>query len=1161
MTPVDVQFDLLGPLQVRVGDDVLDVGGDKQQRVLVALLMANGRVVSTDRLIEHVWEDRPPAKPHVTLRSYISHLRRVLEPDRGAGDRARLVVTRSPGYAVEVADEAVDLRRFESGVTIARAELDADPAAARQIAADSLALWRSSDLERGPLDAFPAVVASLTEQRTELEEIEMEAALALGDHRNAIPPLRRMVDEHPLRESSRRLLMLALYRSGRAADALAVMSEGRARLRDDLGLDPSPALTVLEHQILDNAPEIDWSALEPTRAGSGADLEPPPPDGVVGRQSELTTGRAIVEGGRGVVALIGEPGIGKSTVMNALTDHARSRQATVAWGRCHDGGQSTTLWPWITALRDLMEPLSDDTLDLVAGRQAAELAELLPEVGERLGIEPRPARDGLAVADAMSRVLRRLAERSAIVLAFEDLHWSDLASARLLTRIATRLADDEVVILSSWRDTELVSAELHTELVELGRFAGGGRFDLDGLDDDAIADLYRRFRADEPAQVDIDLLLERTAGNPLFLSEVLRPTVDDPLAMTTATIREAIESRLAKLSPTTVEHLEIAALARDSFTDVILSEVAQCPPDDVLTSLEQAMAAGLIEESPASIDEFQFSHDLLADQLGQRLNRRQRAERFAAIGRALERAGADIDTCAHYLLRGASAGTGVAGAEYGLQAARISSRRHDHEGADRLLSDSLAALDLDDDPSLRIDLLLDLAQEQKYQERVSESHEASQEAFRLAEAIGDLRRMAIALLVFSGQVRAEVTRYGNQWLGYWNPPGPSIDMAHRCLDKMDDDHSLRVVVELCLAAQLFGEHADPEQALSLAQHAIERSRADDDIELLAAALFIGHQAAQRILSLEDDHELLSECLRLADQYRLPDRELSARRGLIVLALSRGDSAEADLHLERSSAIAATADEPTLAVQAAGLSIARHLLTGRFAEAERGLNLAFERHATLGSAALDLLGIQYAALLREQGQHAIVADLLREKEASYPGPNYGMPLATMAVEQGDLDTARRIVDSYPRSLVLTGGEGVLQFSMLSFAAETVIAINDLDYLRRLSMAMANSQGRLVTIFDGITFYGAGDLYLARIATRLGDLDAARSHLDAAHTLHERLDAQPWMLRSHLAEAELAAVVGDPAAERRAMDDARPLAERLGMDWLIEHRRDLGLLTLD
>jgi predicted ATPase/DNA-binding SARP family transcriptional activator len=268
-----VQFRVLGPLELVGEDGPLELGAGRQRTLLLALLLHRNEVVSSDRLIEVLWGERPPASAPKLVQGFVSTLRRVLGDGR--------LVTRTPGYLLRVEAGELDAERFESLVGEARA---APPARSVELLADALALWRGAPLpELRYADLAQPELARLDALRHTALEQRFEAELALGRHREALPELERLVAEEPLRERPRAQLMLALYRSGRQADALAVYADGRRTLVEELGLEPGPALRELERQILAQDPALD---LEPRRADAPGNL-PVPATPFLGRTREV----------------------------------------------------------------------------------------------------------------------------------------------------------------------------------------------------------------------------------------------------------------------------------------------------------------------------------------------------------------------------------------------------------------------------------------------------------------------------------------------------------------------------------------------------------------------------------------------------------------------------------------------------------------------------------------------------------------------------------------------------------------------------------------------------------------------------------------------------------------------------------------------------------
>jgi DNA-binding SARP family transcriptional activator len=276
-----VEYRLLGPVEALIDGRPARLGGPRQRGVLVVLLTHANRVVTANRVIDELWEDDPPASATNLVQGYVSGLRKALGKDA--------IETRGAGYLLRAGPGALDLHRFEQSADAGgRALGDGRPAEAAELLARALAEWRGAAL--ADLDGEPflePVAARLEELRMLAEERRLEAVLASGGHADALAGIDVLVRAHPLRELPRRLQMLALYRSGRQAEALAAYRAARGALVEELGIEPSPALQELERAILRHDPAIGG----------------PRADGVGARDEEGM--RAIL-----VTALSGEPPAG-----------------------------------------------------------------------------------------------------------------------------------------------------------------------------------------------------------------------------------------------------------------------------------------------------------------------------------------------------------------------------------------------------------------------------------------------------------------------------------------------------------------------------------------------------------------------------------------------------------------------------------------------------------------------------------------------------------------------------------------------------------------------------------------------------------------------------------------------------------------------------------
>src|SRR4051794_1449234 len=346
--PASPRFGILGPLQVTdAGHRPLPLGGPRARELLALLLLNPNRPLSSEYLVTAMWGESPSDGAATTLRSHVGAVRRVLA-SAGAGDA---LGTRAGGYLLALAPADLDAEVFAGLVERAQEALGiGDPAHAAALLGDALALWRGDVLsDLGPPDFADAVVARLGELRLAAEETAMAAALALGQHREVVGRLQELVAAHPFHERLCGQLMLALYRSGRQVDSLSAYAETKQRLGEELGLDPGPDLQDLQTAVLRQDPAL---LLSVDAATPVTEVRPrpvtarQPPDAVfaalrrsamVGRDVGLATTMAAWHdaraGGRGLLAVGGPAGVGKSRLAAELAHLSTQDGATVLIGR------------------------------------------------------------------------------------------------------------------------------------------------------------------------------------------------------------------------------------------------------------------------------------------------------------------------------------------------------------------------------------------------------------------------------------------------------------------------------------------------------------------------------------------------------------------------------------------------------------------------------------------------------------------------------------------------------------------------------------------------------------------------------------------------------------------------------------------------------------
>src|SRR5438309_2255791 len=340
-----MEIRLLGPVELIVDGRPVPIRSAKLRALLTMLAIHRGRVVSTDRLIDELWDERPPRTADGTLHAYVSRLRKTLS-SASASSTMELLIRRKPGYQLAITPDQVDTFHFRTLVASARSMAEAgDQAEAVSLIEQARALWRGPALAEFADRSFArAEAAALEDLWLAAIEQKMECLLALGDHAALVGDLQPLTTEHPLQERLWGQLMLALYRSGRRGDAMLVFQRAKDHLREQLGIEPPDELSALADAIRHQQPGLDAH-----RAPGGARSEVAPlplPAGLkpgitdspfVGREGELVrlleAWAEARRGKPGFVFLTGEPGIGKTRLVTEFALRASGEGATILWGR------------------------------------------------------------------------------------------------------------------------------------------------------------------------------------------------------------------------------------------------------------------------------------------------------------------------------------------------------------------------------------------------------------------------------------------------------------------------------------------------------------------------------------------------------------------------------------------------------------------------------------------------------------------------------------------------------------------------------------------------------------------------------------------------------------------------------------------------------------
>ena len=933
-----MDFRILGPLEARDGDVSVPLGPKKQRALLAVLLLNANRTVSLDRLVEQLWGDEPPDTAAKVIQTHVSRLRKVL-PDG-------MLRTRAPGYVLEIEGEELDLERFERLCAEGRRALaGGEPEQVAASLSAALALWRGPALAEFVSEPFSVTEgARLEKLRLAALEDRIDAELALGRHADVVVELESLVVRHPLRERLRGQLMVALYRSGRQADSLAVYSETRRILVEELGIEPSRELRELERAVLRHDPALELPigrrvSPDSTIPRATDDLGP-----FVGREPELVRLRAALEAalaGRGrLVMLAGEPGIGKTRIALELAHEAGGRGARVVWGRCFEREGAPPYWPWLQAIRSYVGACDPGRLRAELGAGAAAVAEVVPEVAQRLGgLEaPVPLPDEkqarFRLLDSIASFLKRAAAGRPLVVVLEDLDAADAGSLGLLEFVAQDIEQAPLLLLGAYRDVDLTRGHPLTQtLAELMRERPFERLTLRGLSEPDVARFIEAATGVSPPGELVAMVYRRTEGNPLFVTQFVE-LLEREGSLSPETLgeqqnwnlrvpeglRDVIGRRLDRLSERCNEVLRVASVLGREFRLEQLTRLIDGTEDELIEAIEEALGARVIEEVSAA-GSYRFTHALFQETLSGELSTTRRIRLHARIVAALEELHGDraAEHAAELAYHAAEAET-VLGPEQVVRYSRLAGEQafaaHAYEDAIAHFQRALATREgepMDDETA---DLLVALVR----------SEFLGRERYDLADALERLRQ-AFDYYVGAGDMRRAVELAAYPIPPVWGAtdvpellsraltmvPPDSLDAgcilanAGRFLGTNDGDYdaanealerSLAIAREhgdtalerraLALAARVDWWHMRWEQCVARSTQALELAQAADDqqTELYARSWLVRDAATRGSPAEARDHAQV--CLELADRLRERYWVATARVNAFWLASLEGD---------------------------------------------------------------------------------------------------------------------------------------------------------------------------------------------------------------------------------------------------------------------------------
>jgi predicted ATPase/class 3 adenylate cyclase len=871
----------------------------------------------------------------------------------------------------------------------------------------------------------------------------------------------------------------------------------------------------------------------------------------VGRTRELHELRAAfdeADSGRGSLVLVtGEPGIGKTRLMQEFAGTAPDRGWQVVVGRCWEEGGAPPYWPWIQVVR-------------AAGGEFERLAQP-PEGGAGPGADPESVR--FRLFDAVTRFLVESALARPLVIVVDDLHAADAPSLLLLRFLGGAIADSRLLVVASYREAESRAHELAAIFGELARV--GRRVSLRGLTTDEV-EAYVAHVAGETSRTEAVRLRAITGGNPFFLGEVMRllsaggrlgeegEDVRDPMLRVPEEVRSLIRRRVAGLSHEAISSLDVAAVIGREFDFRVLEHTSRLGSGRLLDVVAEAVEGGLVLEGPGT-GRYTFVHDLVRETLYEDLPPSRRLELHLTIGRVLEELSrGDVDPplseIAHHLALAAPLGDIDEAVEYLLRAGDRAGGVLAYEEAAAHYGRALELIGTGEEPAAerRCELLLRLGDAQWRAGNAEAARSSFEQATEIARRLGAAEMLARAAL---GYV---VALGGFIFLARFEVGTSGAGLLEEALAALpEEDSPLRAQLLARLAMELLGPLTRAERRFETSQSALEMARRLGDSAALVTALHARHWALTTPGMQLERLSHTEEMLRVGRETANREMEFLAHNARFHCFLELCDGSAMDAEMETMTEIADVIRQPEYLWHTRCLQCIRATLDGRFDDAERlgRQALETERLRPSGYPAYVLEYAQPFAIAWAKGRVEVLSQLADRHGERYPWIGRWRN-ALAAAEAGDEGAAWAELERH-------GGQGFTDLPQdglwvlhVCGLAQAAVLIRDLDRGEELyRLLLPHAELNAVALSQQP--FGPVGLRLGMLTTMFGRWEEAEGHFETAIKRCDLLGARAIRARVSYEHARMLLDRGAEGDESRAaslLDDAARLCKDLGMPGLLE-----------